>query len=71
MLETGLKELFAASIAYLIWLGFWLVVASLVLTLFIPAIPLRDRSTTEERTRAAADLIVPAWANEESIDGEI
>ncbi len=52
-LETGLKESFAASIAYLIWLGFWLIVASLVLTLFIPAIPLRDRSTTEERTRAA------------------
>lgn len=53
-LETGLKESFASSITYLIWLGFWITVASLVLAFFIPAIPLRDTSPVEERARAAA-----------------
>jgi EmrB/QacA subfamily drug resistance transporter len=53
-LEAGMKESFAASITYLIWLGFWIIAASLVLTFFIPAIPLRDTSPVEERARAVA-----------------
>jgi EmrB/QacA subfamily drug resistance transporter len=53
-LETGLKESFASSITYLIWLGFWITTVSLVLTFFIPAIPLRDTSPAEERARTVA-----------------
>jgi EmrB/QacA subfamily drug resistance transporter len=53
-LETGMKESFAASIARLIWLGLWIVTLSLILALFIPAIPLRDTSPAEERARVAA-----------------
>jgi len=49
-----MKESFAASIVRLIWLGLWIVAASLILTLFIPAIPLRDTSPAEERARLAA-----------------
>jgi EmrB/QacA subfamily drug resistance transporter len=53
-LESGMKESFAASIVRLIWLGLWIVTASLILTFFIPAIPLRDTSPAEERARLAA-----------------
>ncbi|HTV96231.1 MAG TPA: MDR family MFS transporter [Steroidobacteraceae bacterium] len=55
-LETGMKESFAASITYLIRLGFWLIAASLVLTFLIPAIPLRDTSPAQERARAAEEI---------------
>jgi EmrB/QacA subfamily drug resistance transporter len=53
-LETGMKESFSASITYLIWIGFWLMAAALVLTFFIPAISLRDTSPAEERARSLA-----------------
>jgi hypothetical protein len=49
-----MKESFAASIRYLMWIGFWLMAASLLPTFFLPAIPLRDTSPAEERARAAA-----------------
>jgi EmrB/QacA subfamily drug resistance transporter len=52
-LEAGMKESFAASISYLVWFGVWIIAASLVLTLFIPAIPLRDTSPAEERADIA------------------
>ena len=51
-LETGMRESFAASITYLVWLGFWIIAASLVLAFFIPALPLRVTSPAEERARA-------------------
>jgi hypothetical protein len=47
-LETGMKESFAAAITYLNRFGFWIVAAALVLTLFIPAIPLRETGKMEE-----------------------
>jgi EmrB/QacA subfamily drug resistance transporter len=48
-LETGMKESFAAAITYLNRFGFWIIAAALVLTLFIPAIPLRDTGKMQER----------------------
>lgn len=49
-LEAGLKQSFSSSIAYLVWLGFWIIAASLVLTIFLPAIPLRETAPVEERS---------------------
>ena len=48
-LEAGMKESFAAAITYLNRFGFWIVAVALVLTFFIPAIPLRDTGKMEER----------------------
>jgi MFS family permease len=41
-LETGMKESFARSITYLVWLGFWITAASLALTFLLPSMALRD-----------------------------
>jgi len=49
-LETGMKESFAGSITYLVWLGFWIIAASLVLTFLLPSIALRDTAPVEERS---------------------
>jgi EmrB/QacA subfamily drug resistance transporter len=41
-LAAGVKEAFASAIAHLNWTGSWIVAASLLLTFFVPSIPLRD-----------------------------
>jgi EmrB/QacA subfamily drug resistance transporter len=48
-LEAGMKESFASSISYLVWLGFWIIAASLVLTFLLPAIALRDTAPAADR----------------------
>ena len=49
-LEAGMKESFAGSITYLVWLGFWIIAASLLLTFLLPSIPLRDTAPVAERS---------------------
>jgi len=49
-LEIGMKESFASSITYLVWLGFWIIAASLVLTFLLPSIALRDTVPAAERS---------------------
>jgi EmrB/QacA subfamily drug resistance transporter len=53
-LETGMKESFAGSITYLVWLGFWIIAASLLLTFLLPSIPLRDTAPAAEHSNEPA-----------------
>ena len=48
-LESGMKESFADSITYLVWLGFWIIAVALALTFWLPSIPLRNTAPAAER----------------------